>query len=582
MPLKPDQFGLYHPASNDDVIALVNFAREHKKSVRTCGAAHSQSWAIYTDAAMLQPNVTNQSPPEVNSNEINIILDQMMQVELINPSLNIVRAQAGVHLGYDPSDITGQSSEQNSLLYQLWHNYKLTVSELGGITHQTLGGFISTGSAGGSLKYSFQDNIVGIHFVDGHGRLQYASRYKNIDLFYAAMVSMGLLGVIVAVDLQCEPAFNICGQEATVSYDECQFDMFGESKDKPSLLDFFNSVDYGRVNWWPQPGVNRLLPWQAQRQQQVVGFSPRPYEEFTSYPEAAEPVISIIYAILGNLDSPIRLYEKVQTGIIALEKVINSITDYSQFGIFAPLFEKIIEALKDVSPLAFVALIEKERGWIKQNLPVILQQVINIFQSLDSNKLGKLKGTPQVFQDHAPLGLPMDNEASDELLDIEFSELWFPVGRTNEVMQVLRDYFDSAANDQEKLTRTGLFTIEVYMAKACQAWMGMGYSDQMDEWKEGAVRFEPLWFVDFDEDPALAFYPQFWQLFKDKGIPYRLHWGKMLPNLGQPGSHEWMDYVRQQYPKLADFLALRAELDPEQIFVSDYWRGHLKVERNGH
>jgi hypothetical protein len=39
-----------------------------------------------------------------------------------------------------------------------------------------------------------------------------------------------------------------------------------------------------------------------------------------------------------------------------------------------------------------------------------------------------------------------------------------------------------------------------------------------------------------------------------------------------------VDYLRQQYPCWQTFMELRGELDPQQIFVSEYWRGHLGIQ----
>ncbi|MGJ8691510.1 MAG: D-arabinono-1,4-lactone oxidase [Thalassotalea sp.] len=573
MALLPDRFGFYHPSNENELIKLVKKAKKENKNIRTCGAAHSQSWAIYTSDVTEEPNVTNREIPPV-TDDYNVILDQMMTVTLLDKTQRIVRAQAGVHLGYDPSDVTGMSTQKNSLLYQLWHNYDLTLSEVGGIIHQTLGGFMSTGSAGGSLKYSFQDNIIGIRFINGHGELVEAKRDdKQPELFFAVMVSMGLFGIVVSVDLQCEVAFNIFGQEATVEIEECAFDFFGEDNNRPSMLDFFKDIDYGRVNWWPQAGAQRILPWQAQRIKPVVGFTPSPYQEFTNFPDIAEPFINIIYVVLGNLDAPELIPEKIQTANIQLEKVINQ---YFGFEDLEPILGIIFDAILAEKWSEVIALIQLNVTVIKEQLPELMVCILNIFQPLDSKKKGMDKGNPQVFQDYAPWGLPMDNQASDELLDIEFTELWFPVSRTSEVVQVLRDYFNEEV-EQARLKRTGLFTIEVYMAKACEAWMAMGYSNGDDEWKDGAVRFEPLWFVDFFEDPQEVFYPQFWRLFRDKGIDFRLHWGKMLPNILQGDPEGWAQYMRKQYPKWDEFLSLRAKMDPQQIFVSEYWRKQLMI-----
>jgi hypothetical protein len=71
-----------------------------------------------------------------------------------------------------------------------------------------------------------------------------------------------------------------------------------------------------------------------------------------------------------------------------------------------------------------------------------------------------------------------------------------------------------------------------------------------------------------------GFFQQFWDLFRDNGIPFRLHWGKYLPDFDHA---EWAAYFRSQLPRWDEFLALRSRLDPDNIFLTDYWRVHLHV-----
>ena len=63
-------------------------------------------------------------------------------------------------------------------------------------SNSQLAGFISTGSAGGSLKHSFCGVIREIEFVDGNGQLQVAK--PGTTLWAAVGGSMGLIGVISA------------------------------------------------------------------------------------------------------------------------------------------------------------------------------------------------------------------------------------------------------------------------------------------------------------------------------------------------------------------------------------------------
>ena len=94
---------------------------------------------------------------------INIILDRYNKI-----NGNIVTVEAGIHLGHDPLDPL--STKENSLLYQLHHKYGLSLSDLGGISHQTVGGFLMTGSSGGSLVHGISDNVQGLGLLMAKGK----------------------------------------------------------------------------------------------------------------------------------------------------------------------------------------------------------------------------------------------------------------------------------------------------------------------------------------------------------------------------------------------------------------------------
>jgi hypothetical protein len=83
----------------------------------------------------------------------------------------LVEADAGVHLGADPSDPTGGATLEASLLHGLWKERGWTISDTGGITHQTVSGFTATGSSGGSLQFSVNDNLWGFRAIDGTGEV---------------------------------------------------------------------------------------------------------------------------------------------------------------------------------------------------------------------------------------------------------------------------------------------------------------------------------------------------------------------------------------------------------------------------
>jgi D-arabinono-1,4-lactone oxidase len=165
----------------------------------------------------------------------------------------------------------------------------------------------------------------------------------------------------------------------------------------------------------------------------------------------------------------------------------------------------------------------------------------------------------------------MDNGVDDVLLRTDFTETWIPIGRTHEVMHLLNRYFTEPRDDHEALRRTGTYAWELYSAMPNRFWLSAAYSSGDDEWRDGVLRIDPYWFAENAEHPTTAFYPRVWTLLRDSDIPFRLHWGKHQPTYAR-GDRTWVDFFRAQYPRWDDFLRLRAERDPNNIFLTDYWR----------
>ncbi len=149
---------------------------------------------------------------------------------------------------------------------------------LGGISHQTVGGFMVTGSAGGSLKYGFGDVIEKITFVDGNGKEQTCS--KGDDLFYAVGVSMGLFGVITRVTFRLEQkAFFVKGTEVNMEFENSFL------KDENALNSSLNDCnnEYYHLNWFPQKYCNRVMQWTG-KQVSPDEYHQIPYDHTLSNP----------------------------------------------------------------------------------------------------------------------------------------------------------------------------------------------------------------------------------------------------------------------------------------------------------
>ena len=72
----------------------------------------------------------------------------------------------------------------------------------------------------------------------------------------------------------------------------------------------------------------------------------------------------------------------------------------------------------------------------------------------------------------------------------------------------------------------------------------------------------------------MDYFQQFWDLFYDNKITFRMHWGYYLP---PPASIEGKQYLPGQYPKMEAFAALRKQMDPHNIFLNTYWQQQLNL-----
>lgn len=570
----PAADGFHHPAGEAELVALVKAAHRQGRQLRVRGAAHSVSHAIYTDPAGARRNqVGEQSPPEGDG--IDVMLDRYRGWRVRDEGRRLVEADAGIHLGPDPSDPSGDADLDASLLGQLAKKKGWTLSDTGGITHQTVSGFTATASAGGSLRFSATANVWGFRLIDGRGELHEVSREDaDPDRFYAMCPNLGLLGVVSAVIFECVEAFDVEGSEATDTLASCPVELFGEGGDgRPSIAGFLSEAEFARIEWWPQRGADRVVTWQARSRPADPNLKPVPYQRFGDDPETNQLLTGVIFTIIGNLDNLGAAKPKLEDNFDELQAALDKLGE-KQLGDVGEVLVKALGAAIEFGVDAAITVLQPFASLIERQLPDFLPRLLTAFVELDADKDGAEQGKPQEFRDRSWRGLPMDNGGNDVLVPVEFTEAWVPLSRSVEAMRLLRDYFDAPADDGEALERTGTFSWELYGSVPERFWLNPSYSDGADEWRDGVLRIDPYWFVDNRDDPAQTLFAGLWSLLREAGIPFRLHWGKFQPHVAE-GDRDWPEFFRAQYPRWDDFLALRAERDPNNIFLTEYWRNRF-------
>jgi hypothetical protein len=609
--------GCYHPSTEEELAVLVKHARDAGKQLRVMGSTHSVWKAIVTD------NFAGSATPD---SEITVVLDRYTKVFEVQPG-NLVEVQAGCHVGLSPtrpvqariierpadSDIRQPSpwhegSWEKSLTSVLHHRDGLALPDLGGISHQTVAGFISTGSAGGTVKWSVHEAIVKLRVIDGNGDVKELTRTgADADWFRAAGIGMGLCGVISTITFQCIPTFDIVGTE-TISNTALSDDMdfYGDRPGSglPSLEKFLVDTDYCRLMWWPQKNFDRLVVWQAHRAPFDANRKLNPYEEIAHFPVASQVAASVVYTVLGHLEEP----EAAVEHLLHLRASITSV-DWKGIGDWLrrfvippidpsypdepqklfPWISAIYELIKGErhSPItlgaAWIVLVEflvttsddilafalklpilrelfKKLGTL---VPAHIDTVLGLFVNTGKD------GTPatQEFCDRGFMGLPMDNQMDDLLMPTWFTEIWVPFtpgdGKLQESIKLLRKHFDADGTDEGAYAATGAFSYELYVGKKDDTFFLSPATGTH------VFRIDVFWFGKNAGDPVKGFYKQFWELLEP--LNYRLHWGKFLP-APDPAKP---DQLTRQYPDWAKWKAVRARVDPKNIFLTKYWKDQL-------
>jgi FAD-linked oxidoreductase len=164
---------VYLPRGIDELAqAMGRYSREGRH-VRVVGDGHSFTPLAQTD-------------------DVLISLDKMQGVVAIDAEQGMARVQAGTRL---------------RLLGDQLLKRGLAQENLGDIDVQSIAGAISTGTHGTGIRFgSIATQVVGLTLVTASGEIIQCSETERPDIFKAAQVSLGALGVIVEVTLRVVPA----------------------------------------------------------------------------------------------------------------------------------------------------------------------------------------------------------------------------------------------------------------------------------------------------------------------------------------------------------------------------------------
>ncbi|NLT30044.1 MAG: FAD-binding protein [Propionibacterium sp.] len=170
------------PGTEAELVAALTAAAERGQGVRVIGAGHSFTPLIRTDGLLIS-------------------LDRLTGVSRVDPATGEVTLWGGTRI----RDIAA-----------LLAPWGLALPNMGDIDAQSIAGAVSTGTHGTGPAYTgYSGMVTGLRLALPDGRVLDCSATEHPDLFAAARVGLGVLGVIVAVRLRCVPAFTLTCRETT-------------------------------------------------------------------------------------------------------------------------------------------------------------------------------------------------------------------------------------------------------------------------------------------------------------------------------------------------------------------------------
>ncbi|MET9296795.1 D-arabinono-1,4-lactone oxidase [Streptomyces sp. NPDC003077] len=181
------------PSTTADVVAAVRQAAEDGLPVKAVGTGHSFTAAAVTDGLLIRP-------------------ERLAGVHQVDRGNGTVTVAAGTPL---------------KQLNQTLSAHGLSLANMGDIMEQTVSGAISTGTHGtGRDSASLAAQVTALELVTADGSVLHCSEKENPDVFAAARVGLGALGVITAVTFAVEPEFLLTAREEPMSFDrvKAEFD----------------------------------------------------------------------------------------------------------------------------------------------------------------------------------------------------------------------------------------------------------------------------------------------------------------------------------------------------------------------
>ncbi|NUR00360.1 MAG: FAD-binding protein, partial [Streptomyces sp.] len=222
------------PASVEELSAAVRQAAQDGLTVKAVGTGHSFTSIAATDGVLIRPQL-------------------LTGIRKIDRDAMTVTVEAGTPL---------------KRLNMALAREGLSLTNMGDIMEQTVSGATSTGTHGtGRESASIAAQIKGLELVTADGSVLTCSEKENSDVFAAARIGLGALGIVTAITFAVEPIFLLTAREEPMPFDRvlAEFDQLWAENEH---FEFYWFPHTGSTNTkrnnrsaGPEKPVSRIAGW---------------------------------------------------------------------------------------------------------------------------------------------------------------------------------------------------------------------------------------------------------------------------------------------------------------------------------
>jgi FAD-linked oxidoreductase len=300
------------PRSEDELAAALGRAVAAGRNVRVAGSGHSYSPLVSTDGTLIS-------------------LERLKGIEAVDTQASEVTVWAGTRL--------------RAIGDPLWR-HGFSMENLGDTHAQALAGAVGTATHGSGITLgSVSTQVVGLTLMTAAGELVECSEEHEPELFHAARVGLGCLGIVTRLRLRVLPRHNL---EMRIRNEELDT-VLGEIEDR---------LEHRHFEFWYWPDTGKVLSRTTDMTERAP--TENALERFFKQIVIENGAVLVLSTVARAIPSLADDISRIQAKLGATEEKV----DRSYRVLATPRFVKLVESEYSVPAEAGPDCLREVKAWL--------------------------------------------------------------------------------------------------------------------------------------------------------------------------------------------------------------------------